>query len=145
VIFFEGGRGIHNTQVFNNLFIAANNQPLVQGNPDRATAVFAGNAYWAVKGAFDVAGYKTLEEWRQATGQEMLNGKPVGLVVDPELKDMGSSVTVGNMTKLHTLTAWGLRNNSPLIDAGLDLRSLFGIDPGRTDFCRGRVYSQELD
>jgi len=27
-----------------------------------------------------------------------------------------------------------LQKNSPLIDAGLDLRSLFGIDPGKRDF-----------
>ncbi len=32
------------------------------------------------------------------------------------------------------LTAYKLQKDSPLIDGGLDLRSLFGIDPGRRDF-----------
>ena len=129
-----GRNGIYNTKVCNNLFITANNQELVQWNPDKSRAIFAGNAYWVVDGAFDFAGYKSLEELRKDTGQEMLNGKPVGLVVDPKLIDMGKSVTVGDPTKLHTLTAYRLQKDSPLIDAGLDLRSLFGIDPGKRDF-----------
>jgi len=126
--------GIHNTKVCNNLFVTANKQKLVEGNPDKSMVKFAGNAYWAVDGAFDIAGYKSLDEWRKATGQEMLNGKPVGLVVDPKLMDLGKSVTIGDPSKLHTLTAYRLQKNSPLIDAGLDLMSLFGIDPGGRDF-----------
>lgn len=133
-IVFWQKKGIYSTQVFNNLFITANNQKLVKGNPDKSMATFAGNAYWAVDGKFDIAGYKSLEEWRKATGQEMLNGKPVGLVVDPKVTELGSNVTVGDPTKLNTLTAYRLQKNSPLIDAGLDLRSLFGIDPGKRDF-----------
>ncbi|UCC98447.1 MAG: right-handed parallel beta-helix repeat-containing protein [Phycisphaerales bacterium] len=126
--------GIYNTKVFNNLFVTSNNQKLVQGNPDRSMATFAGNAYWAVDGKYDIAGHKSLEAWRKATGQEMLNGNPIGLAVDPKLIDMGKSVTIGDPTKHHTLTAYRLQKNSPLIDAGLDLRSLFGIDPGDRDF-----------
>ncbi len=128
------GKGIYNTRVCNNLFVTANNQKLVERNPDKSIATFAGNVYWAVDGAFDISGYKSLEEWRAATGQEMLNGKPVGSVVDPKLVDMGKSVTIGDPTKLHTLTTYRLQKDSPLIDAGLDLRSLFGIDPGSRDF-----------
>jgi len=127
-------KGIYNTKVCNNLFITANNQKLLEGNPDRTMATFAGNVYWAIDGKYDIAGYRSLEDWRAATGQEMLDGKPVGLVVDPKLMDMGKSVTIGDPTKLHTLTAYRLQKDSPLIDAGLDLRSLFGIDPGKRDF-----------
>ncbi|HUU19628.1 MAG TPA: right-handed parallel beta-helix repeat-containing protein [Sedimentisphaerales bacterium] len=126
--------GIYNTKVCNNLFITANNQKLLVGNPDKSMATFAGNVYWSVDGKYDIAGYKSLEDWRAATGQEMLNGKPVGLVVDPKLIDMGKSVSIGDPTKLHTVTAYRLQKNSPLIDAGLDLRSLFGIEPGNRDF-----------
>ena len=141
-------KGIYNTKVCNNLFITANNQKLVEADPNRTTATFAGNAYWAVDGKYDFAGnsywevdgihaipgYKSLEDWRAATGQETLNGKPVGLLVDPKLMDLGKSITVGDPTKLHTLTAYRLQKDSPLIDAGLDLKSLFGIDPGNRDF-----------
>jgi hypothetical protein len=129
-----GKNGIYNTKVCNNLFITANNRKLLVGNTDKSMVTFTGNAYWAVEGKHDIAGYKSLEAWRDATGQEMLNGKPVGLVADPGLIDMGKSVTIGDPTKLHTLTAYRLQKDSPLIDAGLDLRSLFGIDPGDRDF-----------
>jgi len=97
-------------------------------------ATFAGNAYCAVDGQFNISGCKSLEEWRKTTGQETLNGKPVGLVVDPRVADLGKSPTIGDPTKLYTLTAYRLEKDSPLIDAGLDLRSLFGIDPGNRDF-----------
>jgi len=128
-------KGIHKTKVCNNLFITANNQKLVVlRNPDKSMATFVGNAYWAIDGKYDIAGYKSLDEWRKATGQEMLNGKAVGLVVDPKLIDLGKSITIGDPTKLHTLTAYRLQKDSPLIDAGLDLRSLFDIDPGDRDF-----------
>jgi hypothetical protein len=133
-ISFGVKKGIHNTKVCNNLFITANNQKLVEGTPDKSMATLAGNVYWSVDGKYDIAGYKSLDEWQKATGQEMLNGKPVGLVAAPKLMDMGKSVTIGDPTKLHTLTTYRLQKNSPLIDAGLDLRSLFGIDPGKRDF-----------
>ena len=126
--------GIYNTKVFNNLFVTSNNQQLVQGNPDTSMATFAGNVYWAVDGKYDIAGYKSLEDWRKATGHEMLNGKPMGMVVDPKLIEFGNNVTIGDPTKLHKLNAYQLQKDSPLIDAGLDLRSQFGIDPGDRDF-----------
>jgi len=126
--------GIYNTKVCNNLFITANNQRLLVGNTDKSTVTFAGNAYWVVDGKYDIAGYGSLEDWRAATGQEMLDGKPVGMVVDPKLVDIGKSVTIGDPTKLHTLTAYRLQTDSPLVDAGIDLRAQFGIDPGQRDF-----------
>jgi len=129
-----GENGIYNTKICNNLFITANNQKLVPWNPDRSEVIFAGNAYWSVDGKYNFAGYKSLEEWRAATGQETLNGKPVGMVVDPKVTDLGSSPTIGDPAKLHTLVAYRLQKDSPLIDAGLDIRSLFGIDPGNRDF-----------
>jgi len=129
-----GENGIYNMKICNNLFITANNQKLVPWNPDRSEVVFAGNAYWAVDGIYHFAEYKSLEAWREATGQEMLNGEPVGMVVDPKLIDLGKSATIGDPTKLHTLMAWRLQKDSPLIDAGLDLQSSFGIDPANKDF-----------
>jgi hypothetical protein len=126
--------GIFNTKVCNNLFITANSQELLIGNPDKSMVLFAGNVYWSVDGKYDFHGYKSLDEWRKATGQEMLNGKPVGMVVNPKLIDIGESITIGDPTKLHTLNAYKLKQDSPLIDVGLDLRSLFGIDPGGRDF-----------
>jgi hypothetical protein len=127
-------QGIYNTKVCNNLFITAKNQQLVAKHPDTSGATFAGNVYWAVDGKYDFGGYRSLEDWRKATGQEMLNEKPVGMVIDPKVTNLGSNPTIGDPAKLHTLDAYRVQKDSPLIDAGLDLRSLFGIDPGDRDF-----------
>ena len=131
-----GRKGIYNTKVFNNLFVTANNQKLVdvEGSLDKSTATFAGNAYWAVDAKYDIAGHEGLDEWQKATGQEILNGKPVGMVVDPKLIDIGNSDTIGDTTNLHTLTAYQLQKDSPLVDAGIELQSHFGINPGNRDF-----------
>jgi hypothetical protein len=143
---FQSREGIHNTKVCNNLFITANNQKLVAGSPGQSTATFAGNAYWSVEGTFDVAGYRSLGAWQRDTGQEMRNGKPVGLVVDPRVTDLGKNPIIGDPSKLHTLSAYRLQENSPLIDAGLDLRSLFGIDVGKRDFYGNPVpHGKSLD
>lgn len=64
----------------------------------------------------------------------MLNGKSVGLVVDPKLIDLEKNVTIGDPTKLHTFTSYRLQKDSPLIGAGVDSRSLFGLDPDEKDF-----------
>ena len=131
---FFGRRGIYNTKVYNNLFITANNKMLLEGYPDKPMTTFAGNAYWSVDGKYNFIGYKSLEDWRAATGQETLNGTPVGMVIDPKVTNLGSNSTIGDPTKLHTLVAYRLQKDSPLIDTGIDLRSLFGINPGNRDF-----------
>ncbi|HUU28477.1 MAG TPA: hypothetical protein VM123_11755 [archaeon] len=133
-ITFQARAGIYNTQVFNNLFVTANNQKMVAGDPNKSVATFAGNAYWSIDGEFGFARYRSLKDWQEARGQEMLSGKPVGLVVDPQLTDPGKSPSIDDPTKLHTLTAYQLQKDSPLVDAGLDLRSLFDIHPGGRDF-----------
>ena len=88
-------------------------------------ATFAGNAYWAVDAKYDITGHKSLEEWQKATGQEILNGKPVGMVVDPKLIDIGNSDTIGDPSNLHTLTAYQLQKDCPLVDAGIEPQSHF--------------------
>ncbi|MDQ3439972.1 MAG: DNRLRE domain-containing protein, partial [Planctomycetota bacterium] len=56
------------------------------------------------------------------------------LTVDPRLTSPGNGGTIGNANNLGSLSAYKLRSDSPLRDAGLDLQSRFGIDPGDLDF-----------
>jgi hypothetical protein len=58
----------------------------------------------------------------------------VGLNVDPKLNNPGGGGTFNNTTLLDTLTAYNLQSTSPLINAGLDLSGLFGINNGGQDF-----------
>lgn len=122
----------------NNIFATSNGYPLVKfevsPSPTTAQAQFQGNAYWTYGGAFNVAGYTSLAAWRSAKGQEMLNGSPVGLNVNPMLVNAGGGGTIGNPDLFNNLTAYKLQAGSPMINAGLDLTALFGINPGPTDF-----------
>ncbi|MBN1675088.1 MAG: hypothetical protein JXR37_28870 [Kiritimatiellae bacterium] len=80
------------------------------------------------------ATYSTLSAWRDATGQETVGGINTALTGNPTLTDPGGGGTIGDPYQLHTLSAYRLLAVSPLIDAGLDLFSEFGIQPGSRDF-----------
>jgi hypothetical protein len=99
-----------------------------------AVAQFQGNAYGSSGGTFKVAGYSSLDAWRSARGQEMLDGTAVGMEADPLLVAPGGGGTIGDTTRLATLSAYRLQSGSPCADSGLDILSLFGIAPGDRDF-----------
>ena len=46
----------------------------------------------------------------------------------------GALGTIGDHTQLNRLDAYRLQPSSLLVDLGLDLKSVFGIDPGKHDF-----------
>ncbi|MGH7694532.1 MAG: hypothetical protein ACRENH_06110, partial [Gemmatimonadaceae bacterium] len=75
--------------------------------------------------------------WRTATGQEMLAGLPIGSAVDPQFNAAGGGGTIGNADLLATLGAYKLKSTSPLINKGLNLLQLFGVNPGPIDFWGG--------
>jgi hypothetical protein len=77
--------------------------------------------------------YAGLSAWR-ATGQESFAGVPSGLSVDPRLAAAGGGPTLDAAEQLEGLDAYRLRDTSPLVDAGLDLKARFGVDAGSTDF-----------
>lgn len=100
--------------------------------------VFQGNDYWSSGSAFRIKqftkSYSSLAAWRSATGQETLSGQAVGYSVDPLLNSPGNGGTIGDADNLDALWAYRLQTTSPLIDKGLNLSSLFGINPGPQDF-----------
>jgi hypothetical protein len=146
----RGGTGYAAAQVFawygsglhlrNNIFMTTQGVPLVQTSAsiDGTDLLFQGNDYFASGAAFVILyggqTYNGLNSWRNATGQEKLNGSPVGFSTDPQLNNPGGGGTVGNADLLATLTAYQLKPTSPLKNSGLNLPALFGIDPGPQDF-----------
>jgi hypothetical protein len=127
--------------VRNNILVTTGGVRLVQadGSPTTASALFQGNDYWPSGGAFLIrwgsASYSTLAAFRTgASGQESRAGSPTGFNVDPKLTSPGGGGTLGNADDLATLTAYQLQSTSPMIDAALDLSSLFGINPGTKDY-----------
>jgi hypothetical protein len=82
---------------------------------------------------FNVDNFKNFDEWVKATGQETIDGKVVGVFGDPMLRKDGNGLLT-DPDKLTTLTEYQLLPGSAAIDAGLDLRARFGIDPGKRDY-----------
>ncbi len=54
--------------------------------------------------------------------------------MDPLFTNPGGGTTIGNPDLLNTLNAYTLGSTSQLIDKGLNLNQLFGINPGTQDF-----------
>ena len=58
---------------------------------------------------------------------------------DPLLTNAGGGVAFDNAALLEGLDAYKLRAGSSMSNAGLDLKTLFGIDTGSFDFYSGPV------
>ena len=113
----------------NNLILSASNIPLVKIDEDNDKLVFQGNLYWNDAAGFRISGkqtYASLDAWRQA-GKELLKGKPLGLFADPKL-DFSAKRGL-----------FVLSSGSPAVDAGLDLKVNFGIEPGVRDFAGRKI------
>ncbi len=99
--------------------------PFVGGMENSTTLKFINNCYWSADGSFRIDDFKSIEEWRKATGQEIYNGRDVGLFADPFLVNPAEYKPINNTKKLGSLDGYKLQPHSPLINAGLDVRSLF--------------------
>ncbi len=128
---------LKNVNFYNNILYTANNNTLIDLS-DVNGITFKGNDYWTSGGTFKInwggTNYSSLSAWRSATGQESTNGVSQGYNFDPLFTSAGSGTTIGNTDLLNTLSAYKLLAGSPMIDAGLNLKSLFGIDMGTKDF-----------
>lgn len=78
--------------------------------------------------------YSSFNDWRQQhPNQETLKGSSIGIVADPCFSMVGTASEIKDPALLHSLTAYRLNENSPCLNAGLDLGKLFGINPGLVD------------
>jgi hypothetical protein len=123
----------------NNLLLTTGNLPLVSVAAGQTGLLFQGNDYFTYGGAFKIAwngtDYTSLSAFRTEAGQEQAAGNPTGFSVDPLLVNAGGGPTIGFPDMLESqLTAYRLQGTSPMIDAGLDLTALFGINPGPRDY-----------
>jgi peptidoglycan/LPS O-acetylase OafA/YrhL len=130
-----------NVRVRNNILHAAGGLRQVSVRPGQQGLTLQGNDYSSDDGELRIlwedAPYTDLAAWRSATGQERLNETEVGCQVDPKLRAPGRGPTLDDPEVLTSLDAYRLRDDSPLLGAGLDLAGLFEIDPGRIDFFGG--------
>ncbi len=114
---------------YNNIFVTQG--PQIVGAQH---GQFAGNLYWSVgERGFRVDNYRSLEEWSGATGQEKAAGRLAGIFADPLLRKDGNGLLT-DPSRLTELREYQLLQGSPASARGLDLRTLFSIDPGKRDY-----------
>jgi len=129
---------------YNNIFVSQGPQIFSETEGLGKIGRFRGNLYWAMgERGFHVDGFKSLEEWAAASGQERVDGRLVGLFADPALPRSGAAMLT-NPADLYRLVEYQLREGSPAVGAGLDLRKTFGIDPGPVDFYGNPLPSEGL-
>ncbi|GGK87969.1 hypothetical protein GCM10011405_39670 [Rufibacter glacialis] len=120
-----------NFNFYNNIFIGQGEMISGTSSSDK----FLGNTYWQIPGGYGISfrGHRSLQEWANASGQEKLDGRLVGLFTDPMLAGpLTTSLT--DPYQLHSLAGFRLQPNSPLRDKGLDLQALFQIKRPPLDF-----------
>lgn len=132
-------RAVSNVRVRNNVFITTGGLRLLNVPASANGYLFQNNLYWTSGGAFALrwggTTYTSLSQWLSAaTTQERVGGGIVALNTDPKLNAAGQGGTLDNVDLLPMLQAYFPQPGSPLIDAGLNLQSLFGINPGALDY-----------
>ena len=125
-------KGMHTgVALRNNLFVSTDTGLVASRAYRPSEVVFQGNVYFARSGKWAIGWgdkvHSTLGSWRAATGQERVGPAVSGIAADPRLG-------VAGVPKLGPDSAYVPRAGSPAIGRALDLRTLFGTDPGETDF-----------
>jgi hypothetical protein len=117
----------------NNIFLGAGTGAVAGTDFPTAKVLFQGNNIFNGSGAglvsWGESGYATLADWRAATGQERRESVDTGHSADPDFVTAAASDSEPDRAK-----AFVPKKGSPLVGKALDLRSLFGVDPGPQDF-----------
>lgn len=144
-VFIQSG-GVKNVRFYNNIFQAADGLELIY--VDKLTDVrFEGNNYWSGGESLKVNWggkiHSTLESWREASGQEISQGKPTGYLFNPELESPGGGLTLSGPGAAFMLNGYELKKTSALIGKGLKLWEDYGIAIGEKDFWGNSLEQRE--
>ena len=116
----------------NNIFVY--NGALISEGKSPKDEVFLGNLYWNLEEDITFLGYGTLGEWATATGKEQYDDEFIGLFQDPMLKQAGSiTVTDPAMINQESMSGYIPLPGSPLVERGLNLKTLLNLDVGERD------------
>jgi len=142
---FVSSSFISNAKIRNNIIQTTGGLHAVRAVANTGVR-FEGNAYWDTNNNLKIywlgSIHTSINAWREATNQEKLNNLPVGLQVDPKLKDPGKGIIVGDPRQLASLVGYQLQATSGLIGEGLDLANDFGLDVGNQDFWKNNISNQ---
>ncbi len=109
--------------------------------------IFEGNLYWNLTGESSFLGYENLEQWAEKTGKEFYRGHFTGHFADPKLIEFSFDKPI-DPARISPETFRGHipEKGSPVIDHGLNLKEIIGLDPGSRDLPGTQVpHGQQYD
>ncbi len=119
----------NNFNFHNNIFVSK--QSSVYNGIDEEN--FQGNCWYSFNNSFYLDSEIDFDQWAQANNQEMNDGEVVGMYANPLFISPGNSMLI-NPSKLSECENYTVESYSPVINSGLDINSLFNINPGTQDF-----------
>lgn len=141
-VLYNGSGTKTNVNLRNNIFLTSGTLSI-----NGSGINLQGNCYYSTSGAYSFGSYGAdFAAWAAATGDELHNGVLVGLNTDPLLLDVGNGTKLTDPRQLGTLLSYSPASGySPVINAGLDLATLFALDPGTTDLVGAAIPNGAFD
>jgi len=113
---------------YNNILVGK--KEIISGNTIRGA--YLGNCWWSFNYGFNVNLITDFDQWRVAKQQEMLNGSPVGINLNPDFIITGS-LDIKEAKELNEFLSFAV-SNPVLFSNGININQLFGIDSGGKEF-----------
>ena len=127
----------------NNVFLAAGDAVPLRVEKPHGRLRFENNLYWRegnpVTVAWNQEAYASLAAWRKAAGQELLDGRPVGLFENPKLSLHAPGVCPSPSAGVRKLEAFRPLRGSPAKKAGLNLQRRLGSGFASEDISGNRL------
>ena len=119
---------------FNNVFVASDTSDIYNGIDSSTNDIFLGNVWMRKSGGFMQNGFADFKRWSEATGYEQHDGELLGTAFPQKLFDSPAHINIIDPYKLKSDSLILSLCNSALRNKGVDIKKMFSIDPGKTDF-----------
>jgi len=125
----------HNSfSFFNNVFVASDSADIFDGIDSSKNDIFLGNVWMRKNGGFQQNGFSDLEKWSNKTGYEQHNGNFAGSSFSHQLFFLRDELNITEPYVLNKNPALLSLCNNILSGKGIDIRKIFAVDIGKTDF-----------
>ena len=114
---------------YNNVFVARDS--LIIGK--ETNSIYLGNNWYSLYGGFIIDGFTNFQTWANTKSKEKYNNLVTGLNIDPLFSNAGHT-SLTDPALINSYNNYQLPAGSSLLNNGLNLKTLFGIDNGAKTF-----------